>query len=511
MKTLLINPPYPFVEVPIIPMGLLYLAGVLEHNGKEVQILDLLVTKYSKDKIENKIKEYKPDVMGVTCVTMTYPIASDILKYCKSLDKDVTTIIGGPHVTFTPVETLTEAPWIDIVVRGEGELTILDIVNGKKNADINGIAYRDKNGGIRLTEERRLIENLDDLPLPARHLFQLSRYHALDVHASLITGRGCPFNCIFCVGSKMGGRRVRYRNPKLVVDEIEQALMVYGFNKVNFEDDLLTLNHKHLYAICDEIISRGLKFNWSAFSRVDTVNPEMLGKMRESGCTHVLYGIESGNQQILDTAKKKITLDKVREAIKMAKDAGIQVMASFIVGLPGETRETLKQSVQFAQELGAPYGFHVLSPFPGTEVREKAKEYGIEILTNNWSKYDCNTAVTRTKGAGPKEIYQTIREYNDLIKRVLNYLEEQGALGLHSESTKTRRRSPLAVALLKSDVIESLGMMRVEGDPVEGLASAIAEIVPYPLQQIRENLTKWVKDGLLKYDIQDGRMVWSWS
>jgi radical SAM superfamily enzyme YgiQ (UPF0313 family) len=511
MRTLLINPPYPFVEVPIMPMGLLYLAGVLEHNRKEVQILDLLVTKFSKEKIKSKIEGYKPDIVGVTCVTMNYPAASDILKYCKSLDKNIITIIGGPHVTFATAETLAEAPWIDIVVRGEGESTMMDIVKGRKLADIDGIAYRDKNGSVKLTRERRLIENLDELPLPARHLFQLSRYHALDVHASLITGRGCPFNCIFCVGSKMGGRRVRYRNPKLVVDEIEQALTVYGFNKVNFEDDLLTLNHKHLYAICDEIIARGLKFNWSAFSRVDTVNPDMLRKMKESGCTNVLYGIESGNQQILDTAKKKITLDKVRESVKMAKDAGIQVMASFIVGLPGETRETLKQSVQFAQGLEVPYGFHVLSPFPGTEVREKASEYGIEILTNNWVKYDCNTAVTRTKEAGPKEIYQTIKEYNDLIKRVLNYLEEQGTLDLHGESTKTRRRSPLAVALLKSDVIENMGMTKLDNNPVDGLIDKVAELMPYSHRQISDNITSWVKQGFLKYTVKDGHAIWEWS
>ncbi len=511
MKTLLINPPYPFVEVPIMPMGLLYLAGVLEHNGQEVQILDLLVTKYSNDKIKSKIEEYQPDIVGITCVTMNYPVASDILKYCKSVDENITTIIGGPHVTFATMETLTEAPWIDIVVKGEGELTMMDLVNGKKLDDIDGIAYRDKNDVIKITKTRRLIENLDELPLPARHLFQLSRYHALDVHASLISGRGCPFSCIFCVGSKMGGRRVRYRNPKLVVDEIEQALTVYDFNKVNFEDDLLTLNHKHLYGICDEIIARGLKFKWSAFSRVDTVNPQMLRKMKESGCTNVLYGIESGNQQILDTAKKKITLDKVKEAVKMAKEADIQVMASFIVGLPGETRETLKQSVQFAQGLGVPYGFHVLSPFPGTEVREKAAEYGIEILTNNWVKYDCNTAVTRTREAGPKEIYQTIREYNDIIKRVLNYLEEQGALDLHDESKKTRRRSPLAAALLKGDVIEHLGTMQPGGNPVEGLITKIAELMPYSHRQISDNINSWVKQGYLKYTVEDGHTTWEWG
>jgi len=507
MRTLLVNPPYPFSEIPILPMSLSYLAGVLEHNGHEVHILDLLVSRYSKEKIKNKIEEYQPDIVGVTSVTLNYPVASDILKYTKSVDKDIITIIGGPHVTFAPVETLTEAPWIDIVVKGEGEMTMLDIVSGKKLADIDGIAYRDS--GIKITPERRLIENLDELPPPAKHLFPLSRYLALDVHASILTGRGCPFNCIFCVGSKMGGRRVRYRNPKLIVDEVEQAV-ASGFREINFEDDHLTLNHQHLNALCDEIIARGLKFNWSAFSRVDTVNPEILRKMKQAGCTWLLYGVESGNQEILDIIKKKITLEKVKEAVGMAKEAGINIIASFIIGLPGETVETLKQTMHFAQGLGTSYGFNVLSPFPGTEVREKAAEYGIEILTNDWTKYDCNRPLTRTKDAGPEEINAFLQQYFEGLNKYLAQLEKESRAS-RGESAEAKKRSPLSVAILKGDIIESLGMMKREGDPIESLVKKVAELVPYPSDQINEDITKWVKQGLLKYTIKDGHLVWNWT
>ncbi len=258
MRTLLINPPYPFQEFPIIPMGLLYLAAILERHDYEVDVLDLLVSRYTKDKIRWKLESYQPDVVGVTAVTMNYPAASGILRYCKSVNPDITTVIGGPHVTFAARETLDEAPWIDIVAMGEGEMTLLDIAGGKKRDEIPGIAFR--SGEVKVTPPRPLIENLDELPLPARHLFQSSRYHALAAHLSLITGRGCPFNCVFCVGSKMGGRRARFRNPKLVVDELEQGLAL-GFSEVNFEDDLFTLNHKHLHAICDEMISRKLDLN----------------------------------------------------------------------------------------------------------------------------------------------------------------------------------------------------------------------------------------------------------
>lgn len=153
MKTLLINPPYPFMEFPIIPMGLLYLGAVLEQNNYEVEVLDLLVSKYSKDKIQGKLEQYQPDIVAITAVTMNYPVASDILKYCKSVNPDVTTVIGGPHVTFAAEETLNEAPWIDILVRGEGEQTMLDIVSGKKLEQIDGIAFR-ADDGIRLTAER---------------------------------------------------------------------------------------------------------------------------------------------------------------------------------------------------------------------------------------------------------------------------------------------------------------------------------------------------------------------
>ncbi|HEY49673.1 MAG TPA: radical SAM protein [Dehalococcoidia bacterium] len=509
MRILLINPPYPFTEFPIIPMGLLYLAAVLENRGYEVDVLDLLVSKYSKDKIRGKLNEYQPDVVGVTSVTMNYPVASDILKFCKSVDKDILTIIGGPHVTFAPMETLNEAPWIDIVVRGEGEETLLDIVSGKNLEYVDGIAFRSDDSEIKVTGERSLITNLDELPLPARHLFPLSRYHALAAHCSLVTGRGCPFNCIFCVGSKMGGRRARFRDPQLVVDEIEHAL-TYGFKEVNVEDDLFTLNHKHLHAICDEILARDLKFEWSVFARVDTVNPDVLQKLRKAGCTWLCYGIESGNQHILDLVKKKITLEKIRDSVKMAHDADLNVLASFIIGLPGETKETLEQTLRFAQELDTFYGLHVLAPFPGTEVREKADEYGIEILTSDWSKYDANRPVTRTKDASPEDITATLHKYYRGLRLTPDALAgtqsaEQAAL------ERDKRRSPLAWSLVSGDIIESLGSIEDKGDPVNDLADKLSRLVPYSQQKISENVTGWLEKGFLKYELKDGHLFWRWS
>ncbi len=411
MGTLLINTPYLASEFPQIPMGLAYIAGVLEKEGIEVQVRDFLVEEYCQKKLARKIADFSPEIVGATSVTMNYPIASQILKDTKEIDGNIITVIGGPHVSFTVEETLGESPWIDVVVRGEGEYTMLELARGKALKEINGIAYR-QNDTIIQTPPRQWIEDLDKLPFPARHLFPLSKYFAINSKGGILTSRGCPFNCIFCVGHRMVGRKVRFRRPKLVIDEIENVLS-QGFGGINIVDDLFTLNHKHVYATCDEIKSRHLKFNWACFSRVDTVNPELLAQMKEAGCDFLCYGVESADQHILDTIKKKITPQKVREAVRLAKEVDIEVLASFILGLPGETEETLTATLNFAEELQTPCALHVLALFPGTELWNRAKEFGIRILTNDWSRYNANEAITETEGVTQERLNQVMKEYYD--------------------------------------------------------------------------------------------------
>ena len=264
MRTLLINPPYPISEFPTIPMGLAYVAAVLRKEGHEVRIADFLVSKYSKEKLGRTIKEYQPDIVGTTSVTLNYPGAAAILKDVKEINDNIMTVFGGPHVTFTPEETLTvEAPWVDLIVMGEGDYTLGDIIEGKPLPEVKGIAFK-RNDKVVITEQRPWIENLDELPEPARDLFPIGRYRALGAEGGIISSRGCPFGCTFCVGHRMVGRKGRFRNPKLVVNEIEHVLGL-GFKTINIVDDLLTINKKHVYAICDEIMERKLKFQWTAF------------------------------------------------------------------------------------------------------------------------------------------------------------------------------------------------------------------------------------------------------
>jgi len=513
MRTLLINPPYPFTEWPNMPLGLSYIAAVLEKNGFEVKVLDLLVSQYSEEKLHRCMAEFRPEVVGVTAVTMNYPVSSNILKLCKTFDENVITVIGGPHVTFCAEQTLREAPWIDIVVRGQGEYTMLDIVSGKKLAEIEGLVFRE-DGGMVTTSNRPWTENLDELPFPARHLFPLSKYRAFNAGGALITGRGCPFNCIFCAGHRMTGRRVRLRNAKLVADEM-QMVQELGFKEINIEDDLLTLNHAHVYAICDEIVNRGLKIKWNAFSRVDTVTRELLTKMKQAGCFGLVYGVESGNQEILDRVKKKITLKKVRQAVALAKETGLKAVTSFILGLPGETRDTMRQSYDFARQLDTPYGFHVLAPFPGTEVRDKAEEYGITVLTNEWSKYDANRVVTTTPGAGAKEVEQILHQYYNDIRRYIRHQKEQEREGELSDEgmqeVRLRSERRFAWSLLKSDCIENLGPLEIGERPTKDLALRLAERLSLPLHQVDEQLTWLEAEGLLVPQVVDGRVLWSWG
>ena len=246
-----------------------------------------------------------------------------------------------------------------------------------------------------MTEQRQFIEDLDTLPLPARHLLPLSRYQALGYPISIITSRGCPYSCIFCQGRRMVGSEGPPASASLVVDEIEQILS-YGINRINVADDLFASDTGKVKEVCDEIQRRGLSFTWSAFARVNTVDRETLQMMRETGCDSVSFGVESGNPEMLKRVRKQITLDQVRKAVRLCNEAGMLAHTSFVVGLPGETPETLEETKRFASSLGSLYGYHFLAPFPGTTVREEVDQYDLEILTDDWSRYDANSAIVRT-------------------------------------------------------------------------------------------------------------------
>ncbi|HOD15925.1 MAG TPA: radical SAM protein [Spirochaetota bacterium] len=420
-KVLLINPPYPMEESPSPPFGIMSLAAYLLDNGFDVRVEDYIVNPYSRERAASVVHDYRPDVIGSTGVTMNINTALRILEDYHEESPGCSILIGGPHVSFDAQNILSGNQFIDFVIRGEGELTTVELLENlgkpEKYGAIRGLSFRDGNEIIH-GEWREFIQDINILPLPARHLIQLSKYKALGLPINMITSRGCPFECIFCVGSRMVGRRVRYFDTKRVVDEFEM-LAGMGFRQINIVDDLFTSNKKRCTEICEEIISRGIKHPWTAFARVDTVTKELLDVMKASGCTTLCFGIESGNQEILDRVKKKTTLDKIEKAIRVCNEAGILPMASYIMGLPGESPDTVRETMEFARKLCNSYGFHILAPFPGTEVREKAEEYGMKILTSDWDQYDANRSVCESKYLPHEEVDRIVTEFNGLVNEMI--------------------------------------------------------------------------------------------
>jgi radical SAM superfamily enzyme YgiQ (UPF0313 family) len=429
MRVLLINPFYPISETPSPPLGLAYLAAALEQAGVRVKILDYVVYPYRRDALESILEEFKPHIAGATAVSMTFDHARQILCDVKAIDPEILTVIGGPHVTFCARQTFETFPELDVVVLGEGEETLVDLtraVDGARNLDtVNGIAYR-VGSEVRTTAKRKVIKNLDALPLPARHLLPLDRYRALGMPISMTTSRGCPYKCIFCVGRKMVGAKVRYHSIDRVVAEL-QNLAKLKFHQINIADDLFTTNQNHCLAVCEEILKRNLEINWTSFARVDTVSEKLLSRMKAAGCTAVSFGIESANPDILKTIKKGITVEQIRNAVRICRRVGISPYASFILGLPGETPETIKETTDFAailQQEGLAYGFHILTPFPGTEVREKKDELGIRILTDDWSKYDANRAVVETATVNRRMLDAVVVDWENQYNQYLGHINK---------------------------------------------------------------------------------------
>ena len=522
MRVAIIASPYPLEEAPAPPLGLTYVAAAFERAGAEVQIFDYIVSRYTPEKLKQRMASFKPHVVGTSSVTLNFPGAADILQTAKEHDPEVITVMGGPHVSFDAVNTLVSYPKIDMIVMGEGEQTIAELMacsfDPAALPGIRGIAYRE-NDRIQTTEPRDFIKNLDTLPLPARHLLPLSRYQALGFPISLITSRGCPYQCIFCQGRRMVGSKVRQRQATVVVDEIENILS-YGINRINIADDLFVSDKQKVKDVCGEIQRRGLKFAWSAFARVNTVDLETLQIMKETGCDSISFGVESGSQEMLDRIKKKITLEQVRHAVGLCREAGLIVHTSFIIGLPGETQETLQASKAFAESLKEDvyYGYHLLAPFPGTTVREKVHEYDLEILTDDWTQYDANKAIVRTAALSPDDILQFARDFDDEID-----MEWQKQLRGYQDGTNTpldnlrvegHYRTRLVYKLLSEDLIETEGVFAQVNnmeDTVPVLCRRIEDKTGAGLPLVEKTIGDFVARGYIKAKPVDSGWSWHWT
>ena len=397
MKVLLVNPPVgPCSEgtyEKFMPhMGLGYLSAYLAQNNFNCEVLDSKFEGITLSSVAKRIEASRPDVVGITMFTEEFHSASMIAKCVKEIDAHITVVVGGSHPTALPIKTLLDEENFDIAVYGEGEYTLYELLavvesrHWQKLSQVQGIAYR-LEGEIVKTPPRPFIDDLDRLPFPEWNLFRVSEKTRF---LPMLTGRGCPYKCIFCM--RVSGSRGRFRSVENVLAEVGYLIDWYKCRYIYFCDETFTMNRKRLFQICNEFTERGYGkiLKWRCETRVNVVDQEMLNKMKEAGCDTVGFGIESGNDKILKIIKKGITKEQARNAVQWAKSAGLSVQTFFILGHPFETKDTINDTIRFAKELNPDTAeFSIMTPLPGTEVANMAErgEGGLRLLTRNYADY----------------------------------------------------------------------------------------------------------------------------
>jgi len=329
-----------------------YLAAVLEQAGYSVAVVDMDAQGIRGTELEQMVRDRPPRVVGITTMATSYKNGLRIAQIIKNTCPMTKVVMGGPQVTFLIKETLA-CPAVDIVVRHEGEETLLELMrhfngDGPSLESIRGIAFRD-GGHICQTELRPLVADLDNLPFPARHLFDMGRYN---IPGTLLTARGCPSRCIFCVAPALyPDLSYRMHSPQRVVEEIECLVTEYKLNAFIIVDDTFTLQPKRAIEICDLIINRGLNVKWGCEARINTMTPELARKLFEAGCIEVQYGVETGDPEIMQRIRKGIELEQVEEVVRYSLATGMNVVCSFIIGHPWDTRDTVQRTLDFGLKL----------------------------------------------------------------------------------------------------------------------------------------------------------------
>jgi len=398
MKTLLISSPtikFPtynqggeikLTESASPPLGLLYLSAMLEKENFEVKVVD--VYDFTFREIEKVIVEERPDILGIPCFTETRVAALRLAKLVKKINKKTIVVLGGAHATFFPEQILSNCPEVDFLVLGEGEFVFLELVkllsSNKPVVNLHGIAFRE-NDRIKILPAQKMIDNLDSLPFPSHHFLDFDRYPpaGLDIvdwknsgrkHASIITSRGCPYRCSFCSTTAFWGFHYRWRSPKNVVDEIEMLYKDFGISYISFADDTFTAKMDRAIEICKEIMKRNIKIEWSAATRVNFVNKNVLEWMKKSGCRNIFFGVESGSQKILKNIRKHATMEQVSNAFNLCKEIGMQAGMGLMIGNPGEDKNTINETIKVVKKIVPDtLATEILTIMPNTEIYELAK------------------------------------------------------------------------------------------------------------------------------------------
>lgn len=391
------------------PFGLACLAAVTRQAGIATQILDASALELSYEQAAKIILRANPSIVGFTAVTMSISKAAKIASIIKSENRNIITLIGGPHVSALPEDTMIKFPYFDFGFVGESENTIIDLIK-----DIKILNYEPIKGNI-IIESKERIRDLDNLPLPAWDLLPpLNKYYNPPVHtvkqlpAGLIVGsRGCTGKCIFC-DRGVFGNQVSYYSPRYLLNMVKDLYFNYGIREIQFRDDNFLLFRRRLIDFCLLLIQDRLTFHgftWTCSGRVDMIDSDILQLMKVAGCWQIWYGIESGSDRILGVINKDITVNQIRKAIETTNKAGIQACGYFIIGHPTETKEDIEATIKLSQELplwDAHFGY--MTPLPGSYLYKRASEYG--TFNNDWDKLTGWTPQFITDGLTVNELIQ---------------------------------------------------------------------------------------------------------
>ena len=442
MKVLVTNPPWPgpgygarsdvrwphkrsdkFIEYPVY---LAYVVAVLEKAGIEVEFIDAVVEELSISDFADAAAKTNPDMVVIECSTPS--IEYDLLtaKSLKERMSDVFIVLIGSHPTFFHREIMRDNPQVDAICRGEFDLIVRDLAvafsNGHKLDKVKGITYRDGQG-VQENEGRPLIRNVDELPFPARHIVK-SEYYRQGTFTgkrctTMVSSRGCPHRCTYCLWPKtLYGNRFRARSAENVVAEIEQVVKDFHIDEIYFDDDSLALNRARILRICQLINQKGIEVKWIPQCRVDSMDDEVVGAMKKAGCHYIRFGVESGSQRMLDIMKKGTTLAQIERAFDLCQKVGIRTQAFFLFGIPGETPQTIRESIEFAKKLRPDSAqFAVVVPHPGTELYEICQSKGW-LEYESWEDFSAGNCLIETEELSRNDVERArIQAYREFYFR----------------------------------------------------------------------------------------------
>ena len=382
-------------EDPMPPLGLMYLAAYLEKNSQhQVEILDCQIERLSLEQMKQRLIQEQPDVVGITAMTFTLLDVIDAARAVKTVNPKIKIVLGGPHVHIYPEETL-KIPEIDFIVIGEGEKpfkSLLDNLNSpKKLISVKDIGFKD-NQQLVITGPEELIENLDQLPFPARHLTPYQKYGSSLAKrfpvTTMFTSRGCPYQCLFCDRPHLG-KIFRARSAQNVIEEMSQ-IQAMGIKEIFIYDDTFGVDRQRVLDICKGLEAGNIDLAWDIRTRVNTVDEEVLRALKSAGCQRIHYGVEAGTQRILNVLRKGITLEMAAEAFRLTKKIGIQTLGYFMIGSPEETKEDILTTIKFAKKLNPDFvHFTITTPYPGTDLYRLGLKNGL-LPRDYWQEFAAN-------------------------------------------------------------------------------------------------------------------------